>query len=185
MQIGLLDRFIVVTFSLSEAQESNIIDYYNKLINIPIKNFKINNLNYKISNVEVKEDISLKPLTDLASKMNSILYDKYLQFVESKLSDDVKESIKDVKNRQKPSKIRYQQKLIMLCMGKVISEGRKELLESDIAEVIRLITKYTSLNFPFIDDNSKPVDISHLKVNGKFVNKEQEKELSAKKSHVA
>jgi len=161
-EMGLLNRFIVMTFTLSDKQENEIINYYNNLINSSIKDVNPIKLCYKKTSVKV--DISeLKPLTNLAEVMNERLYNKYINFLkvnhkkkkkyENSLLDneDYNEVIKEIKDRQKPSIIRWQQKLIMLCVGKVISEYRKEIIKSDIDEIIRLINKYTSLNFPEVD----------------------------------
>jgi hypothetical protein len=158
---GLLNRFIVITWNLNKTQQEQIIKYKNDLINSKLKEAKTQQLDYKMKHITINKEL-LNPLNNLADKMNSTLFDKYMIFVKKKMSKEALEAIREIKEREKSAIIRWQEKTLMLCVGKVISEHRNELLESDVSEVIRLLTKYTSLNYPLVGEIEEPTPKEHL-----------------------
>lgn len=158
-RMGLIDRLLIPTWHLTKEQEDTIKSYINYSFKQPKNNYKPQILDYG-SNIKVK--VNTEFLEPLDREANNITWDyfNYYEYLRHKFRDkylskeekeqkgkDEKRINWEQKSKFKPTRLRKYKKLILLTIGKVISEHRKEVTEKDIDCICELSKKYFNMNY--------------------------------------
>lgn len=158
-RMGLIDRLIIPTWRLTEQQEENIKCYINSSLTKEKMNYKPKVLNYGLNvKIEVNPKL-LEPLSKEAKEITDSYFNYYLylknRFADKYKRTEEKEEISkqeqkitcESRSKFKPTKLRKYKKLILLTIGKAISEHRKKITEEDVNFICKLSDKYFKLRY--------------------------------------
>jgi hypothetical protein len=162
--IGLIDRLLIPTWKYTDNQQEEICDFLDNKLNykdtIINKSKKLDfGKNNKLIINNAKE--LFRPLREEAKIITNAYYGKFEQLSfksflvatknvskDEKLSDIIKSSKNNnFSGSSKPSFLRKYEKLRLLTLGKVISEGRKEVLSQDVEYICNLSKQYFRLEY--------------------------------------
>lgn len=158
-RMGLIDRLLIPTWILTDYQEENIMICIDNSFVDEKENYTPSILDYG-SNVKIKIDKELlKPLKKEAYEISYNYFNHY-RYLKNRFGEQYRRLKEKESNERedkrimnyyrgnfKPTRLRKYKKLVLLTIGKVISEHRKEITKEDVDFICKLSQKYFKLKY--------------------------------------